>query len=400
MASVTARAAGQQKAGSDLTGPTPGRASQHLAGRSARFAYIAAACLAALAGPRQAHAQAAGDAVPVTVVRAARQDVPEYVTGIGTVQAYRSVLVRARVDGNLDSIGFREGQTIHPGDLLAQIDPRPYAAALAQAQARRAADEVQLENAKRDLVRYANLVRTNEASHQQTDTQQALVGQYVANLQGDEAAVASAELNLNYCRITAPIEGVVGLRLVDIGNLIHATDQTGIVSITQVHPIALLFTLPQDQLASVRTAMAQTGGAPEVDALAGDGGQVLSRGKLLTINNTIDTLTGTIELKAEFANTDDKLWPGQFVTGRLLLGTAHNMVTLPPQAVQHGADGLYVYLVKPDQTVDRRAVTIGYQDSGHAIISDGLQAGETVVLSGQLRVQPGTKVDPRQQDAS
>ncbi len=400
MASVTARAAGQQEASSDLTGPTPGRASQHLAGRSARLACVAAACLAALAGPRQAHAQAAGDAVPVTVVRAARQDVPEYVTGIGTVQAYRSVLVRARVDGNLDSIGFREGQTIHPGDLLAQIDPRPYAAALAQAQARRAADEVQLENAKRDLVRYANLVRTNEASHQQTDTQQALVGQYVANLQGDEAAVASAELNLNYCRITAPIEGVVGLRLVDIGNLIHATDQTGIVSITQVHPIALLFTLPQDQLASVRTAMAQTGGAPEVDALAGDGGQVLSRGKLLTINNTIDTLTGTIELKAEFANTDDKLWPGQFVTGRLLLGTANHVVTLPPQAVQHGPDGLYVYLVKPDQTVDRRAVTLGYQDSGHVIISDGLQAGETVVLSGQLRVQPGTKVDPRQQDAS
>ena len=368
--------------------------------RSARLACIAAACLAALAGPRQAHAQAAGDAVPVTVVHAARQDVPEYVTGIGTVQAYRSVLVRARVDGNLDSIGFREGQAIHPGDLLAQIDPRPYAAALAQAQARRAADEVQLENAKRDLVRYANLVRTNEASHQQTDTQQALVGQYVANLQGDEAAVASAELNLNYCRITAPIEGVVGLRLVDIGNLIHATDQTGIVSITQVHPIALLFTLPQDQLALVRAAMAQTGGAPEVDALAGDGGQVLSRGKLLTINNTIDTLTGTIELKAEFANTDDKLWPGQFVTGRLLLGTANHVVTLPPQAVQHGPDGLYVYLVKPDQTVDRRAVTIGYQDSGHAIISDGLQAGETVVLSGQLRVEPGTKVDPRQQDAS
>ena len=380
-----------------MTRQTPGRAP--LAGRFACF-LLAATCLAILAGPRQAQAQAAGDAVPVTVVRAARQDVPEYVTGIGTVQAYRSVLVRARVDGNLDSIGFREGQTVHPGDLLAQIDPRPYAAALAQAQAKRAADEVQLENAKRDLVRYANLVRTNEASHQQTDTQQALVGQYVANLQGDEAAVASAELNLNYCRITAPIEGVVGLRLVDIGNLIHATDQTGIVSITQVHPIALLFTLPQDQLPMVRTAMSQSGGAPEVDALSGDGGQVLSRGKLLTINNTIDTLTGTIELKAEFANTDDKLWPGQFVTGRLLLGTAHNAVTLPPQAVQHGPDGLYVYLVKADQTVDRRAVTLGYQDGGHAIVSSGLQAGETVVLSGQLRVQPGTKVDPRQQDAS
>ncbi len=380
-----------------MTEQTPGRAP--LAGRIARI-LLAAACLAALAGPHWAHAQAGGDAVPVTVVRAARQDVPEYLTGIGTVQAYRSVLVRARVDGNLDSIGFREGQTVHPGDLLAQIDPRPYAAALAQAQAKRAADEVQLENAKRDLLRYANLVRTNEASHQQTDTQQALVGQYVANLQGDEAAVASAELNLNYCRITAPIEGVVGLRLVDIGNLIHATDQTGIVSLTQVHPIALLFTLPQDQLAMVRTAMSRTGGAPEVDALSGDGGQVLSRGKLLTINNTIDTLTGTIELKAEFANTDDRLWPGQFVTGRLLLGTAQAAVTLPPQAVQHGPDGLYVYRVKPDQTVDRRTVTVGYQDAGRAIISDGLQAGETVVLSGQLRVQPGTKVDSHQQDAS
>ncbi len=356
--------------------------------------YALAVLAATISRPARAQQGAQGD-TPVTVTRVGKQDVPEYTRGIGTVQAYRQVLVRARVDGNLDSIGFREGQEVHPGDVLAQIDPRPYAAALAQAQAKRASDQATIDNAQRDLVRYASLVRTNVASRQQVDTQQALVAQDQASLQGDDAAIAAAALNLNYCRITAPIEGVVGLRLIDIGNLIHATDSTGIVTITQVHPISLVFNLPQDQLPAIRAAMAAAGGSPPVAATTQDGGSILSQGKLVTINNSIDTSTGTIALKAQFANLDNRLWPGQFVTGRLQLGVERDALTLPPQAVQHGPDGLFVYTVKPDSTVGRSDVTVGYQDEGVAVITAGVSAGETVVLSGQLRVQPGMKVDAR-----
>lgn len=342
--------------------------------------------------------EAPDESTPVTAVIAKRQDVPEYARGIGTVQAYRSVLIRARVDGTLDTIFFHEGQEVHPGDVLAQIDPRPYAAILAQAQAKRAADQAQLENARRDLSRYTNLERANFASRQQADTQASLVNQDAANIQGDDAAIASAALNLSFCRITSPIDGVVGLKMVDIGNLIHATDTTGIISITQVHPISLVFTLPQDELPAVRDAMQH--GAPAVVATLSESATPLSRGTLVTPNNTIDTQTGTISLKAEFANTDDKLWPGQFVGARLLLKTVPDAVTLPPQAVQHGPDSLYVYIVKPDRTVARQDVTIGYQDDAAAIVTDGLKGGETVVLSGQLRLQPGARVDAHMQNAS
>ena len=334
---------------------------------------------------------------PVTVVRVAKQDVPVYVSGIGTVQAYRSVLVRARVDGQLENIVFREGQTVHPGDLLAQIDPRPYAATLAQAQAKRASDQAQIDNARRDLARYSTLERTAVASRQQVDTQQATVAQQTANLQGDEAAIASAALNLSYCRITAPIEGVVGLRLVDIGNQIHASDTGGIVSIQQVHPISLVFTLPQERLPDVRDAM--RAGTPPVDAIGGDGRTVLADGRLVTINNAIDTQTGTITLKAEFPNLDDRLWPGQFVTGRLRLRVAAGALTLPPQAVQHGPDGLYVYTVDGNRKAGRVSVRLGYQDDQVAIVTDGLHEGDTVVLSGQLSLQPGLRVDPHQAPA-
>ncbi len=368
--------------------------------RLAGAAIVIAAATQIGSGPaaRAQSAETPEDFTPVTVVPARRQDVPEYARGIGTVQAYRSVLIRARVDGTLDTIFFHEGQEVHPGDVLAQIDPRPYAAVLAQAQARRAADQAQLENARRDLTRYTNLERANYASRQQADTQESLVNQDAATIQGDDAAIASAALNLSFCRITSPIDGVVGLKLVDIGNLIHATDTTGIISITQVHPISLVFTLPQDELPAVRDAMRQ--GAPAVIATLSESATPLSRGTLVTPNNTIDTQTGTISLKAEFANADNKLWPGQFVGARLLLKTAHDAVTLPPQAVQHGPDSLYVYVVKPDRTVARQDVTIGYQDDAAAIVTDGLKGGETVVLSGQLRLQPCTRVDAHMQNAS
>jgi multidrug efflux system membrane fusion protein len=373
--------------------------------RAATLACLAVAALLALpAGPALGQAGGSG-AVPVTVIKVQRQDVPEFARGIGTVQAYRSVLVRARVDGTLDKIAFREGQTVKPGDLLAEIDPRPYAATLAQARAKRAADAAQLDNARRDLTRYAALMRTNFASRQQVDTQQALVNQDAANIEGDDANIAAAALNLSFCSITAPIQGVVGLRLVDIGNLIHATDTSGIVSITQIHPIALVFTLPQDQLPAVRDAM-DTAAGPQGDsqhaplpviAVTSEDGKELSRGHLITINNSIDTSTGTITLKAEFANLDNRLWPGQFVGAKLQLAVAHNALTLPPAAVQHGPDGLYVYVVKSDNTVAKQDVQIGYQDETASLIKDGLQGGESVVLSGQLRLQPGTKVDPHLQ---
>ena len=337
-------------------------------------------------------------ATPVTVVRAVRQDVPEYTAGIGTVQAYRSVLIRARVDGTLDTVAFREGQTVHPGDLLAQIDPRPYEATLAQARAKRASDQAQLDNARRDLERYAALVRTAVASRQQVDTQQATVNQQVANLAADDAAIASAALNLSFCRIEAPIEGVVGLRLVDIGNLIHATDTSGIVSITQVHPISLVFTLPQDQLPQIRAAMRN--GLPQVTAMSQDGTTPLAEGRLVTINNSIDAQTGTITLKAEFPNLDDALWPGQFSTGRLRLRVAAGALTVPTQAVQHGPSSLYLYIVGPGNTAERRDVKLGYQDTAVAIVEDGLHEGDTVVLSGQSRLQPGMRVDAHPQDGS
>jgi multidrug efflux system membrane fusion protein len=344
-----------------------------------------------------ASAQAQSPAPPVTTTRAARQDVARFTTGIGTVQAYRSVLVRARVDGTLDRIAFTEGQDVKPGDLLAVIDPRPYAALLAQAQAKRAADEAQLQNARLDLARYAALARTNFASRQQLDTQQATVNQTIANLQGDEAAIASAQLNLSFCSIQAPIAGVVGLRLVDIGNLIHATDTAGIVTITQVQPISLVFTLPEEQLPAVRDAMAH--GAPEVLAYTSDGGTRLSEGTLLTPSNSIDTTTGTIALKATFANADRKLWPGQFVSARIKLGEDHDVVTVPEAAIQHGPDGLYVFVVKPDNTAASQPVTVGYQGEGRVEIAQGLQGGEQVITAGQVRVQAGQKVDPKPQSA-
>jgi multidrug efflux system membrane fusion protein len=347
---------------------------------------------------QMAPALAQGAPPPVTVAKAGRRDMARYASGIGTVQAYQSVLVRARVDGTLDRIAFTEGQDVKPGDVLAVIDPRPYAALLAQAQAKRAADAAQLQNNQRDLQRYASLARTNFASRQQLDTQQATVNQAQANLQGDDAAIATAALNLSFCTIKSPIEGVVGLRQVDAGNLVHATDSGGIVTITQVHPISLVFTLPEAQLPAVREAMQQ--GVPEVLAYTSDGGKPLSQGTLLTPSNTIDTTTGTIALKATFANTDRKLWPGQFVAARIKLGVDRNVVTVPDAAIQHGPDGLYVFVVKPDRTADSQAVKIGYQGEGQVEITSGLQGGEDIITDGQVRVQSGQKVDPKQAGAS
>lgn len=338
-------------------------------------------------------ARAQASPPPVTITQVQREDVPVFATGIGTVQAYQSVLVRPRVDGTLEKIAFTEGQDVKPGDVLAVIDPRPYAALLAQAQAKRAADAAQLQNAHLDLNRYAALARTNFASRQQLDTQTATVSQSSANLQGDEAAIASAALNLSFCTITSPIEGVVGLRQTDVGNLVHANDTGGIVTITQVHPISLVFTLPENELPKVREAMRH--GAPRVIAADTAGGPTLSEGTLLTPSNSIDASTGTIALKATFPNTDRKLWPGQFVSARIQLGIDHNVATVPEAAIQHGPDGLYVFVVKPDHTAANQPVKVGYQEENRVVVTEGLQGGESVITGGTVRVQAGQKVDPK-----
>ncbi len=351
----------------------------------------AIALVLAVSGTPTAFAQAPGNApVPVTTGHAKRQDVPVFARGIGTVQALNSVLIRARVDGTLEKIAFREGQHVKVGDPIALIDPRPYAAALDQARAKRAADVAALQNARLDLARYSSLARTNFASRQQVDTQQATVQQDQANIEGDDAAIASAGLNLSFCDIRSPIDGVVGLRQIDAGNLIHATDSTGIVTITQIQPITLVFTLPQSVLPQVQEAM--QAGTPMVEAYTSDDGKKLSEGFLITPNNTIDATTGTISLKAQFANADSHLWPGEFVEAHIQLGLEKNAVTIPPAAIQHGPDDLYVYVVKSDQTVARQTVTIGYEDESVAIVTDGLSGNEEVVTNGQVRLQPGTHI--------
>src|ERR1700722_10713679 len=335
--------------------------------------------------------EAAADApVPVVTAKAARQDVPIYATGIGSVEAYQSVLVRARVDGTLTQFPVREGQEVKQGDLIAVIDPRPYQAALDQATAKKAQDEAQLANARLNLTRFQSLATQDFASRQQVDTQQALVNQLVGAVAGDSAAIEAAQLNVGYCFIMSPVDGRVGLRQVDPGNLIHATDTTGIVTITQIHPISATFTLPQQELPRVQAEMAS--GAAPVLAYDSDDRTELGEGTLLTPDNMIDPNTGTIRLKATFPNKDGKLWPGQFINAHLQIGMARNAVTIPPAAIEHGPDGLYVYVVKPDTTIALAPVAIGYQTDRLAVVTSGLAGNETVVIGGQSRLESGTKV--------
>jgi multidrug efflux system membrane fusion protein len=353
--------------------------------------FFAGAALAALAGLMvpSAVAQPAGG-VPVTVAPVVRQNVPVLLRNIGTVQAFQSVLVRPRVDGTIDKVLFTEGQDVKPGDVLVQIDPRPYAATLAAAKAKRASDQAQLANAQRDLARYSSLARSDFASRQQMDTQAAMVAQLTATVQGDDAAIATAQLNLDFTTIRSPIAGRTGLRLVDAGNLVHATDTTGLVTITQIHPIAVIFTLPQDDLPAIQTAMAK--GTLPVMAYSSDDATLLDTGKLETIDNQIDASTGTIKLKAVFPNPQSRLWPGQFVNARLQTRTLDNAETVPSGAIQHGPYGLYVFVVKPDATVALAPVTVIQDDGTTAVIAQGVADGTQVVVAGQARLQAGTKV--------
>ena len=317
-------------------------------------------------------------------------DFPVYLRGLGQVQASASVLIRARVDGTLMQVAVAEGQTVKQGDLVAVIDPRPFKAALDQAEAKRAQDQALLANAKLDQARYASLAKQDFASRQQVDTQQAIVNQFTAAIVGDEAAIEAAKLNLGFSYITAPNPGRVGLRLIDPGNMIRASDGNGIVSINQVQPISATFTLPQDVLPRINAAMAT--GPLAVLAYASNDKVLLGQGTLLTPDNTIDPATGTIKLKAIFPNADNALWPGQFVNLRLLVETLVNVVTVPAPAIQHGPAGLYVYAVKPDGTVERLPVEVSNDDAGLAVVATGLDADAVVVTDGQSRLQEGMRV--------
>ncbi|MEJ0019522.1 MAG: efflux RND transporter periplasmic adaptor subunit [Acetobacteraceae bacterium] len=362
--------------------------------RALKLARMLAVVLAATFGLTDiAHAQQprpSAPAVPVTVTRVTRQDVPHYLYGLGSVQAFNSVLVRARVDGTLMQVPVAEGQEVKQGDVLAIIDPRPFQAALDAATAKRAQDQADLTNAKQDLVRYSSLAQSSFASRQQVDTQQAIVNRLTAMIAADDAAMTNARLNLSYCTITSPIEGRAGLRMVDAGNMVRAADATGLMTITQVQPISVLFTVPQDNLPRISLAMA--GGRLPVTAVAADGKTELDKGLLLTPDNTIDPSTGTIRLKATFPNPKNTLWPGQFVNAWLLVGTDRNALTVPSVAVQHGPTNLYVYVVKPDSTVTRQVVEVARDTGMVAIIAKGLTDDQTVVTDGQSRLQQGSRV--------
>ena len=331
---------------------------------------------------------------PVAIATAVQQDMPVYLTGLGSVTAFNTVSVRSRVDGQLVQVNFREGQQVNKGDLLAQIDPRAFEVQLAQAQAQLYRDQAQLRDAQLNYQRFTDLLKESGAvSQQQVDTQKATADQLEGSVRGDQATIDNAKLQISYSRITAPVSGRVGLRLVDAGNMVHATDPNPLMVITQLHPISVLFTLPEDSLPVVSRKMKQ--GTLSVDAYNRDNLTKLATGKLLTIDNQIDQQTGTGKLKAVFDNGDDVLWPNQFVNVRLLLDVQKNRIVIPSAAVQRGPQGTFVYLVRADKTVEARPVTVALTQANQSAIADGLQAGDAVVTDGQDKLQNGAKVEPR-----
>lgn len=335
-------------------------------------------------------ARVSGPAIPVVTDKARRADVPIYLTGLGTVQAFNSVLIRSRVDGQIVKIRFEEGRDVHAGDVLIEIDQAPFEAALAQAKANELKDQAQLNNARRDLGRYTSLAKTGAGSTQQLDTTQALVEQLEASIKADQALVDTAQVQLNYTRVRSPIDGRVGTRLVDPGNIVRASDTPGIVTINQIHPIFVSFALPADSLGQLRAGSKD--GDVIVMALDRDG-RTLATGVLAVIDNQINPATGTINYKAKFDNADDGLWPGQFVNLRIQLATRRNVVAVPLTAVQQGPDGSYAFVVGDDRTVQKRPLKVGARNKTTAIIDDGLQPGEQIVTDGQYRIQAGSKVE-------
>jgi multidrug efflux system membrane fusion protein len=368
---------------------------------AALLAVGAAACLGVVWQLRpsapQSGARDVAAAIPVMASEVRRADVPIFLAGLGTVQAFNSVVVKSRVDGQIVKINFSEGKDVHAGEVLVEIDPAPYEATLAQAQANKLKDQAQLDNARLDLERSARLAKTGAGTTQQLDTTRALVAQLDASVKADQAMVDMAQVQLNYSRIRSPIEGRVGTRLIDAGNIVRATDLTGIVTINQIHPIFVSFALPADSLPQLRAGL--KGGDIAVTALDSNG-QDLATGVLAVIDNQINPATGTLNYKAQFDNADDVLWPGQFVNVRIQVAIRRNVIAAPVTAVQHGPDGPYAFVVGGDHVVQKRSIKLGVLNKTTAIIDDGLQAGEQVVTDGQYRIQAGSKVDILTQTAA
>ena len=332
--------------------------------------------------------KAARNAVRVTIAPVQKSDFPVYLTGLGTVQGFNTVLVRTRVDGQIDKIAFKEGQLVNQGDLLVEIDPRPYQAILDQAKAKKAQDEANLANANLDLQRFTKLGEF--ATRQQTDTQRSTVAQLTAQIAADDAAIFNAQTQLDYTAVKSPIPGVAGLRQVDIGNIVNASTQTGIVTIAQIEPIAVIFTAPEEQLPYITEAQASQ--PLKVIAITTDGKKPLAEGTLSVINNQVDTTSGTVRLKAVFANKNHALWPGQSVSTRLLVKTLKDATVVPDDAIQHGTDGLYAYAVSQDNKAELRKVKVSQSIDGRSVVDTGLSPGEQVITAGQYKVQPGTLV--------
>ena len=329
-------------------------------------------------------------AMPVGTATVTKGDMPIIDNALGTVTPLATVTVQTQINGQLMEVGFQEGQMVNKGDFLAQIDPRPYQVALEQAQGQLAKDQALLDNANLDLTRYKDLIAENAIPKQQLDTQAATVGQYAGSVKNDQAMVDAAKLQLTYARITAPISGRMGLRLVDPGNIVHASDPNGLLVITQMKPITVVFTLPEDALPQVMKRIS-AGGKLTVKAYNRDKTQELADGVLLTVDNQIDPTTGTSKLKAVFDNEQGTLFPNQFVNVRLLLETRKDQVIVPSVAVQRGAQGTFVYVVKADGTVEARPVTVGITEGTESSIDKGLKAGERVVVDGADNLQPGAK---------
>ena len=346
------------------------------------------------ADSKQQRAQAAGPrSVSVAVAQVQRQDVPVYLSGLGSVTAFNTANIKSRVDGQIMQVHAREGQNVNQGELLIEIDSRPFRVQLEQMQAQLFRDQAQLRDAKLNLERYTSLIPSGSIAQQQVDTQKALVDQLEGTVRNDQAQVDNAKLQITYCHITAPFSGRIGLRQVDPGNIAHAADTTPMLVLTQLHPIAVIFTLPEDLLPNVAKHMKQ--GTLEVDAFSRDDQIKLATGKLLTIDNQIDPATGTAKLKAVFDNRDSQLWPNQFVNADLLLETRKNSTVLPTAAILRGPQGTFVYAVNPDKTVEDRPVTVSLTQGNTTVVTSGLNPGDVVVTDGQDKLQKGSHIEPR-----
>jgi multidrug efflux system membrane fusion protein len=341
-------------------------------------------------GRDKANSSQAPAPIPVTIAQAKKADFLVYLNGLGAVEPYQTVLIRSRVDGQVTKIAFKQGQMVKEGDVLVQIDPRPYQAALDQAVAKKAQDEATLKNAQLDLVRYAGLAKEDSVAAQKVDTQQATVNELIAQIKGDQASIDNAQTQVDYTTIRAPLTGKTGFRLVDAGNIVHAVDTTGIVTIVQLQPIAVVFTAPEEDVPQINKALAA--GVTPVIALSSDGLRTLSQGHLAVVNDAIDPASGAIDMKATFENADGALWPGLSVSTRLLVDTLKQVTVVPDGAVQRGPNGLYAFVVSSDNKVETRDITVGEEGDGQSVVLTGLTAGETVVTAGQYRLVQGSLV--------